>query len=325
MKRALVFGCTGQTGSYLCELLLDKGYAVFGVVRPGSTLRTQNIAHLLDPVKRITIVYGDVCDSQSIRRALELAQPDEVYNLAAQAHVKVSFDLAEYTGEATGMGAVRILEAIRDLGIKPRYYNAASSELFGKVREIPQKESTPFHPRSPYAAAKSFAYYTTIVHREAYGLFACNGILFNHESPRRGAHYVTRKVTLSAARIAAGLQPNVHLGNLDARRDWGYAPEYAEGIWRMLQAETPGDYVLATGETHSVAELCERAFARVRLDWRNYVVPDAAFLRPAEVDLLIGDADKAHRELGWTARTKFGELVDLMVDADVEAVARERR
>lgn len=325
-KRALITGATGQAGSYLCELLLEKGYEVFALVRPSATPRTQNIQHLMEPKMRIHLLYGDLIDSTSLRRALEVSQPDEVYNLGAQAHVHVSFGLPEYTAEATAVGALRLLEAMRDLQLSGcRFYQASSSELFGKVAETPQRETTPFHPRSPYACAKAFAYYTTQNHREAYGLFGVNGILFNNESPRRAQHYVTRKVTLSVARIAHGLQAELRLGNLDAYRDWGFTKEYVEGMWRMLQASGPDDYVLATGETHSVRELCQRAFERVGLDWEKYVHVDEKFLRPAEVDLLLGDPSKAERLLGWKSCTRFTELVDIMVDADMALVAREQR
>lgn len=319
-KRALVTGVTGQDGSYLAELLLDKGYEVYGLIRPGATRRTQNIDHLLEPVERVHRIYGDLGDSASLRAALDVARPDEVYNLGAQAHVRYSFDLPEYTGQATALGAMRLLEAIRTMGLSCRFYQASSSELFGKVAETPQRETTPFYPRSPYACAKAYAYYATVNYREAYGMFAVNGILYNHESPRRGPHYVTRKVSLSVARIKAGLQHELRLGNLDAKRDWGYAPEYVEGMWRMLQHDEPGDYVLATGQTHSVQDLVERAFARVGLDWTQYVVRDERFLRPTEVDLLLGDPARAKAVLGWQPTTTFGDLVDLMVDADMAAV-----
>lgn len=323
--RALITGVTGQDGSYLADLLLSKGYEVFGLLRPGATPRTQNLQHLLEPEPRLTLLYGDLVDSSSLRRALLRAQPDEVYNLAAQAHVRVSFDLPEYTGDVTALGTLRLLEAIRDLSMTPRFYQASSSELFGKVVETPQRETTPFYPRSPYACAKAFAFYTTQNYREAYDLFAVNGILMNHESPRRAAHYVTRKVTLSVARIKHGLQQKLRLGNLDAKRDWGYAPEYVEAMWRMLQHDKPEDFVIATGETHSVLELCERAFSRAGLDYERYVLLDARFLRPTEVDLLLGDPSKAERLLGWRHQTTFEQLVDLMVDADMARVENELR
>jgi len=325
-KRALISGITGQVGSWLADLLISKGYEVFGLVRPGSTPRTENIHHLIDPIMQITMLHGDLCDSRSLIHALETADPHEVYHLGAQSHVKVSFDMPEYTSDVTGTGTMRILEAIRTVGLSQcRFYNAGSSELFGKVQETPQRETTPFYPRSPYAAAKAFSFYVARNYREAYGMFALSGILFNTESPRRGQHFVTRKVTLSAARIKAGVQQQLRLGNLEARRDWGWAPEYATGIWMMMQADSPDDYVLATGEAHSVRELCERAFARVGLDWKKYVVVDDRFKRPTEVDLLLGDADKAHRMLGWRAETKFDRIVDMMVNADIDRVARDQR
>lgn len=318
--RALITGITGQTGSYLAELLLDQGYEVHGLVRQSSTVRTQNIEHLLDPERRIQLHYGDITDLASIVRVLERYRYNEVYNLAAQAHVKVSFDQPLYTANATALGALNVLEAVQLLGLsKTRIYQASSSEMYGSTPP-PQNEDTPFVPRSPYACAKAFAYNIVRNYREAYGLFICNGILFNHESPRRGQHYVTRKVTLSAARIKAGLQKELRLGNLASKRDWGYAKEYAVGIWKMMQQAEPDDYVLATGETHSVGELVELAFARVDLDWRDYVVYDPAFLRPTEVDALCGDASKAKRVFGWEARTKFQALVELMVDADMETL-----
>ncbi len=320
MKRALITGITGQDGSYLAELLLEKGYEVHGLVRPSATPHTQNIRHLMEPDMKIHLAYGDLIDSRSLRNALEKIEPDEVYNLAAQAHVRVSFDLPEYTAETTGIGCLRLLEAIREIGLGCRFYQASSSELYGEVAEVPQTETTPFRPRSPYAAAKLFAYHSTVNYREAYGIFAANGILFNHESERRGQHYVTRKVTLSVARIAAGKQDKLVLGNLDAQRDWGYAKEYVEGMWRMLQHDEPDDFVLATGKAHSVRDLVELAFARVDLDWANYVEFDSRFMRPTEVDLLLGDASKAKEVLGWEAKTTFEELVNLMVDADVAEV-----
>jgi len=320
MKRALITGITGQAGSYLAEFLLDRGYEVHGLVRPGATPRTQNIQHLMEPEMKVHLSYGDLIDSRSLRTVLERVQPDEVYNLAAQAHVRVSFDLPEYTAETTGVGCLRMLESIRELRLPCKFYQASSSEMFGKVKEVPQSETTPFHPRSPYAAAKAFAYYTTMNYREAYGLFAVNGILFNNESPRRGQHYVTRKVSLSVARICVGLQKELRLGNLEAKRDWGWTPEYVEGMWRMLQRDVPDDYVLATGETHSVQEFVEIAFSHVNLDWRKYVKFDERFLRPTEVDLLVGDASKAKDLLGWKSTVQFEDIVHLMVEADLKAV-----
>lgn len=322
MKRALITGITGQDGSYLAELLLEKGYEVHGLLRPGSTPRTQNIQHLIEPEMRINLTYGDLIDSRSLRNVLENVQPDEVYNLAAQAHVRVSFDLPEYTAETTGVGCLRLLEAIRELKLPCRFYQASTSELFGDAQEIPQTETTPFRPRSPYAAAKAFAHYVTINYRDAYGIFASNGILHNHESPRRAQHYVTRKVTMSAARIAAGLQKKLALGNREAKRDWGYAPEYVEGMWRMLQHHEPGDFILATGTTHTVQSLVELAFERVGLPWEPYVEFDPRFVRPTEVDLLLGDPSKAKAVLGWEPQTPFEELIHMMVDADVEGLKR---
>src|SRR5947207_554761 len=301
-KTALISGITGQDGSFLTELLLEKGYDVYGIIRRSSSFNTDRIDHLYqDPHEkgtRLRLVYGDLNDSSSLNTILRQVQPDEIYNLGAQSHVRVSFDIPEYTAEVTGLGTVRFLEAIREAGIRPKFYQASSSELYGKVVETPQTEKTPFHPRSPYGCAKAYAYYTTVNYREAYGLFAANGILFNHESPRRGETFVTRKVTRAVARIRAGLQKILYLGNLDARRDWGYAPEYVEAMWRMLQQTTPDDLVIATGESHSVRELCEVAFGRVGLDWEQYVRLDARYERPSEVDNLVGDASKAERLLG---------------------------
>ncbi|MCU0293527.1 MAG: GDP-mannose 4,6-dehydratase [Thermoanaerobaculaceae bacterium] len=337
-RRALITGITGQDGSYLAELLLGKGYDVWGMVRRSSTINTSRIDHLYqDPHEddvRLRLVHGDLNDASSINKILKVVRPDEIYNLGAQSHVKVSFDIPEYTSEVTALGAVRVLEAMRELGLeRTRFYQASSSELFGKAQEVPQRETTPFYPRSPYGAAKAYAFYITRNYRESYGMFAVNGILFNHESPRRGETFVTRKVTMAVARIAAGLQPRLYLGNLDARRDWGFAGDYVEAMWLMLQAGQPDDYVIATGETHSVRELCERAFTRAGLplrwegegpaekgigpDGRVLVEVDPRYLRPAEVELLLGDATKAREQLGWVPRVTFSELVDLMVDADL--------
>jgi GDPmannose 4,6-dehydratase len=322
MKRALITGITGQDGSYLAELLLAKGYEVHGIIRRASTFNTERIDHLYhDPHVRGThllLHYGDLSDSVSLVKLLYELQPDEVYNLGAQSHVRVSFDIPEYTADITGVGTIRILEAIREAGVRTRFYQASSSEMFGKATEMPQRETTPFHPRSPYGVAKVFAYWATVNYRESYDLFACNGILFNHESPRRGETFVTRKITRAVAYIKAGLQKKLYLGNLDAKRDWGYAKEFVEAMWLMLQQDKPDDYVIATGETHSVRELCEEAFTRAGLDWREYVEMDKRYLRPAEVDILIGDASKAKRVLGWEPKTKFKELVQLMVDADTK-------
>ena len=322
VKRALVTGITGQDGSYLTELLLEKGYEVYGIVRRASSLNTDRIDHIYqDPHEkntRLKLVFGDLTDTSTVYHLLTEVKPDEVYNLGAQSHVRVSFDLPEYTGDTVGLGAVRILEAIHRLGLKTKYYQAGSSEMFGKVQEVPQKETTPFYPRSPYAVAKVYAHWITVNYRESYNIFACNGILFNHESPRRGETFVTRKVTRAVARILVGLQDEIYMGNLDSKRDWGYAKEYVEAMWLMLQQDKPGDYVIATGETHTVKEFVEEAFKYAGLDYQKYVKFDKRYLRPAEVDVLKGDASKAHRRLGWKSRTTFKELVKIMVDADIK-------
>ena len=327
MKKALITGITGQDGSYLAEFLLAKGYQVHGIIRRASTFNTGRIDHLYkDPHVngvRLFLHYGDIADSTNLIKLLYRIQPEEVYHLAAQSHVRVSFDIPEYTGDVTGLSTIRILEAIRETGLKARFYQASSSEMFGKVTEVPQRETTPFHPRSPYAAAKVYAYWATVNYRESYDLFACNGILFNHESPRRGETFVTRKITRAVAHIKAGLQEKLFLGNLDAKRDWGYAKEYVEAMWLMLQREEPDDYVIATGETHSVQEFLVEAFSHVGLDWRKFVEIDPKYLRPAEVDLLIGDASKAKATFGWQPTLTFQELVRLMVDADMAAVRHE--
>jgi GDPmannose 4,6-dehydratase len=329
MKKALITGITGQDGSYLAELLLSKGYEVHGVIRRASTFNTARIDHLYrDPHVngvRLFLHYGDLADSVQMVKLLYALQPDEVYNLGAQSHVRVSFDIPEYTGDVDGLGVQRILEAIREAGLvrKVRFYQASSSEMFGKVQEVPQTERTPFWPRSPYGCAKVYAHWLTVNYRESYGLHASNGILFNHESPRRGETFVTRKITRAATRIKVGLQDELYLGNLEARRDWGYAKEYVEVMWRMLQQEAPDDYVVATNETHSVREFCAEAFALLGLDWERYVRHDARYERPAEVDLLIGDAGKARERLGWEPRVRFKELVRLMVEADLELAKRE--
>jgi GDPmannose 4,6-dehydratase len=324
MKKALITGITGQDGSYLADLLLGKGYEVHGIIRRASSFNTGRIDHLYqDPHLngvRLFLHYGDLSDSVNLVKLLYELKPDEIYHLAAQSHVRVSFDIPEYTSDITGVGAIRILEAIRETGVRPRFYQASSSEMFGKVQAVPQVETTPFWPRSPYGVAKVFAYWATVNYRESYGLHASNGILFNHESPRRGETFVTRKITRAVARIKRGLQKELYLGNLDARRDWGYAREYVEGMWRILQKDEPGDYVLATNETHTVREFCQEAFQHVGLDWEQYVKHDPRYERPAEVDLLIGDPAKAKRELGWEPTTKFHGLVRLMVDADLRAV-----
>ena len=320
--KALITGITGQDGSYLAELLLEKGYEVHGIIRRASTFNTARIDHLYqDPHVngvRLFLHYGDLADSVNLVQLLNELQPDEIYHLGAQSHVRVSFDIPEYTGDVTGLGTTRILEAIKKVGLRTRFYQASSSEMYGRVRETPQTEGTPFYPRSPYGCAKVYAYWATVNYRESYNLFACNGILFNHESPRRGETFVTRKITRAAAHVKLGLQKKLYLGNLEARRDWGYAPEYVEAMWRMLQHDAPDDYVIATGETHSVQEFLEEAFACAGLDWREHVGIDARYYRPAEVDLLVGDASKARRVLGWEARTRFREVVRRMFEADLE-------
>lgn len=321
-KKALITGITGQDGSYLAELLLSKGYEVHGIIRRASTFNTGR----LDPIyadphagkSRLFLHYGDLSDASALARLIGKIQPEEVYNLAAQSHVRVSFDSPEYTTDIAATGTVRLLEAIRETGIRPRFYQASSSEMYGKVREIPQTEETPFYPRSPYGCAKVYSFWITVNYRESYGLHASNGILFNHESPRRGETFVTRKITRAVAHIAAGLQSKLYLGNIDAKRDWGYAKEYVEAMWLMLQQDEPDDYVIATNETHSVREFLEVAFGHVGLDWSKHVETDERYFRPAEVDLLIGDYGKAKRKLGWEPRTRFGDLVKLMVDADVK-------
>lgn len=327
MKRALVTGITGQDGSYLAELLLEKGYEVWGLIRRSSSFNTERLDSIYqdphDRGVRLKLRYGDLSDSASVERLIGDIGPDEVYNLGAQSHVRVSFDVPEYTGDVTGLGTTRILEALRHQGLKARFYQASSSELYGKVVETPQTERTPFYPRSPYAAAKAYSFYITQNYRESYGMFAVNGILFNHESPRRGETFVTRKITRAATRIKVGLQKQLFLGNLDAKRDWGFAGDYVEGMWRMLQADQPDDYVLATGETHSVREFLEKTFGCLDLDYTKYVEYDARYERPAEVDLLLGDAAKARRELGWTPKVGFNDLVKMMVDADLRLAKRE--
>ncbi len=327
MKRALITGITGQDGSYLTELLIEKGYEVFGIVRRSSSFNTDRIDHLYqdphEPGTRLRMFYGDLNDSSSLNTILRKTEPDEIYNLGAQSHVRVSFDVPEYTGDVTGLGTVRILEAIRDTGIKPKFYQASSSELFGRVRETPQNELTPFYPRSPYACAKAYAYHITVNYRESYGLFACNGILFNHESERRGETFVSRKITRAATRIKLGLQERLYLGNLDARRDWGYAKDYVEAMWMMLQADEPDDFVIATGENYSVRDFLTEAFSYLDLDWEKYVETDPRYYRPAEVDLLLGDPSKARRVLGWEPKVSFKELVRIMVDHDLELARLE--
>lgn len=339
MKKALITGITGQDGSYLAELLLEKGYEVHGIIRRSSSFNTDRIDHLYrDPHindARLFLHYGDLGDSSSISRLLEKIQPNEIYNLGAQSHVRVSFDVPEYTADVVGIGTLRILDAIKESGIKTRFYQASSSELYGKVQETPQKETTPFYPRSPYACAKLFSYWITVNYRESYGLFACNGILFNHESPRRGETFVTRKITLGLARIQLGKEKCLYLGNLDAQRDWGYAKDYVEGMWRILQQKTPDDYILATNETHSVREFIEECakYIGTEIQWKGkglkevgidkktskiVIRIDKKYYRPAEVDLLLGDPSKARKNLGWRPETKFKQLVKIMMDADLK-------
>lgn len=324
-KKALVTGITGQDGSYLAELLLSKGYEVHGIIRRSSSFNTERIDHLyMDPHVhgvKLFLHYGDLSDSASLMHFLHDLQPDEVYHLGAQSHVRVSFDVPEYTGNVTGLGTTRLLEAIRETSPKSRFYQASSSEMYGLVQAVPQREDTPFYPRSPYGAAKVYAYWMTVNYRESYNMHASNGILFNHESPRRGETFVTRKITRALARIKAGLQKDLYLGNLDAKRDWGYAPEYVEAQWMILQQDKGDDFVIATGETHSIREFLDLAFGHVDLDWNDYVKIDPRYYRPAEVDLLIGDAAKAKKILGWQPKTTFAELVRIMVKADQELLA----
>jgi GDPmannose 4,6-dehydratase len=315
MKKALITGITGQDGSYLAELLLDKGYEVHGIIRRASTFNTERIDHIFD---RLNLHFGDLSDGSSLARLLDKIIPDEIYNLGAQSHVRVSFDVPEYTADITGLGAIRMLETIREMGLPARYYQASSSEMFGLVQEVPQKETTAFYPRSPYGCAKVYAYWITKNYREAYGLHASNGILFNHESPRRGETFVTRKITKAVARILAHKQEHLVLGNLDAKRDWGHARDYVDAMWRMVQRPKPDDFVIATGEMHSVREFLIEAFEYVNLDWTAYVGHDEKYFRPTEVDLLIGDATKAKELLGWTPTITFKQLVREMVDADIK-------
>ena len=326
VKKALITGITGQDGSYLTELLLSKGYRVFGIIRRSSSFNTGRIDHISldphDPDPKLNLLYGDLNDASSLNRIIRTVQPDEIYHLGAQSHVRVSFDVPEYTGEITGLGTVRLLEAIRESGVVTKFYNASSSEMFGSAPP-PQNEQTPFQPRSPYAAAKVYAHWMTVNYREGYGLFASNGILFNHESPRRGETFVSRKITKAAARIKLGLQQKLFLGNLEAQRDWGYAGDYVEAIWKMLQQDKPGDYVIATGETHSVRDLLDEAFGHFDLDWKRFVEIDPRYYRPTEVDVLQGDASKARMQLGWLPKVGFHELVRMMADSDL-ALERTR-
>jgi GDPmannose 4,6-dehydratase len=326
MKRALITGITGQDGSYLADLLLEKGYEVHGIIRRASTFNTSRIDHLYaDPHingVRLFLHYGDLADSVNLVKLLYELKPDEIYHLGAQSHVRVSFDIPEYTSDVTGVGTIRILEAIRETGVHSKFFQASSSEMFGKAQQVPQTETTPFWPRSPYGVAKVFAYWATVNYRESYGLRASNGIMFNHESPRRGETFVTRKITRAVAAINLGLQKELFLGNLDAKRDWGYAPEFVEGMWRVLQSDQGNDFVFATNEAHTVREFVEAAFGHVNLDWKDYVKHDARYERPAEVDLLIGNAAKAKAVLAWEPKVRFQELVRIMVNADVELFSR---
>lgn len=342
-KKALITGITGQDGSYLAEFLLEKGYEVHGMIRRSSSFNTGRIDHLFNDPEilnhKLFLYYGDLTDSSNLNRLLEKIQPDEIYNLGAQSHVKVSFEIPEYTAEVDAMGTLRFLDAIKDTGIKTKFYQASTSELFGKVREVPQTEKTPFYPRSPYAVAKLYSYWIIINYREAYNLFACNGILFNHESPRRGGTFVTRKITRAAARIKYGIQDKVSLGNLNAKRDWGYAPEYVEGMWEMMQLDKADDFVMATGETHTIREFADVAFKELNMDleWqgdgvnekgielktgKTLVAINPQYFRPTEVDLLIGDATKAQKAFGWKPKVKFDELAKLMAKADWKKVQK---
>jgi GDPmannose 4,6-dehydratase len=327
MKKALITGITGQDGSYLAELLLGKGYEIHGLIRRASTFNTNRIDHLYkdfhDPQARVYLHYGDLSVSGHLTDLINEIRPDEIYNLGAQSHVRVSFDMPEYTGDVTGLGTIRLLEAIRKTGIKARFYQASSSEMFGAAPP-PQSEMTPFQPRSPYAAAKVYAYYVVRNYRDAYKIFAANGILFNHESPRRGETFVTRKITRAATRIKLCLQDKLYLGNLEAKRDWGYAGDYVEAMWLMLQQERPEDYVIATGETYSVREFTEKVFARLGLDYKQYVAVDPRYFRPTEVDVLLGDAARARRDLNWQPKVSFDQLIDMMVAADLEIAAKEK-
>src|SRR5215212_5069784 len=327
-KKALITGITGQDGSYLAEFLLARGYEVHGIVRRSSSFNTDRIDHLYkdlhNPEARLFLHYGDLVDGMGLREVLTRVQPDEVYNLGAQSHVRVSFDQPVYTVHSDAMGTIHLLEAIRDTGLPIRFYQASSSEMYGKVRETPQTETTPFYPRSPYACAKVYSYWQTVNYRESYNMYACNGILFNHESPRRGETFVTRKITRAATRIKVGLQKKLFLGNLEAKRDWGFAGDYVEAMWMMLQQPKADDYVIATGETHSVREFLDEVFGILQLDWKEYVEVDPRYFRPAEVDLLLGDASKARKELGWTPKVTFKALAKIMVDFDLDLAKREK-
>lgn len=322
MKKALITGITGQDGSYLTELLLDKGYEVHGIIRRSASFNTERIDHLYkDPHindVRMFLNYGDLSDGSNLSRLLEKIKPDEIYNLAAQSHVRVSFDIPEYTGDVVGLGTTRILDALKETQLNAKFYQASTSELYGKVRETPQNENTPFYPRSPYACAKLYSYWITVNYRESYNMYACNGILFNHESPRRGETFVTKKITHAIAKILKKTQDKLYLGNIEAKRDWGYAKDYVEAMWLMLQQKEAEDFVIATGETHSVREFLDEAFGLVNLDWHKYVEIDKRYYRPAEVDLLLGDPTKAKEKLGWKPKTTFKELVKIMLEYDLK-------
>ena len=326
-KKAFITGITGQDGSYLAEFLLNKGYEVYGLVRRASSFNTARIDNIFKdphvPENNLHLVFGDLTDASSINKIIRTVKPDEIYNLGAQSHVRVSFDIPEYTADSVFLGTLRLLEAIRESGIKTKFYQASSSEMFGKVQEVPQNEKTPFYPRSPYGVAKVAAFWITVNYREAYNMFACNGILFNHESPRRGNTFVTKKITRAVVRIKAGLQKKLYLGNLDAKRDWGYAGDYVEAMWMMLQQDKPEDYVIGTGESHSVKEFLEESFSYLGLDWRNYVEVDPKYFRPTEVDYLLGDPSKARAKLGWKPKVSFKELVHMMIDHDMEELKKE--
>jgi GDPmannose 4,6-dehydratase len=328
LKKALITGITGQDGSYLAEFLLEKGYQVHGIIRRSSSFNTGRMTGIYEdphtPNAKLRLHYGDLTDGSVLNQLLKTIKPDEIYHLGAQSHVRVSFDIPEYTGDVTGLGTLRLLDAIRESGVSTRFYQASSSEMFGAAKEVPQNEETGFHPRSPYGCAKVYAYWMTVNYREAYKLYACNGILFNHESPRRGETFVSRKISRGVARIKEGLDSKLFLGNLKAKRDWGYAPEYVEAMWLMLQQDKADDYVIATGETHTVEEFAAEAFSYVELDWRKYVEVDPHYFRPSEVDILQGDSTKAAQVLGWKPRVKFHELVRLMVDADLEIARKEK-
>ncbi len=327
MKKALITGITGQDGSYLTELLLDKGYEVYGIIRRSSSFHTGRIDHLYrDPHEQpaLKLIYGDLTDGGDLATVVNKIRPDEVYNLGAQSHVRVSFDMPIYTADVDALGTLRLLEAIRGMKNHPRFYQASSSEMYGKVVETPQTEKTPFYPRSPYGCAKVYSYWQTVNYREAYDLFACNGIMFNHESPRRGETFVTRKITRAATRIKLGLQKDLYLGNVDAKRDWGFAGDYVEAMWLMLQQDAPDDYVVATGENHSVREFLDEVFRHLDLDWSEYVKTDPKYFRPAEVDILLGDPGKAKKELGWQPKVTFKELAQMMTDADMKLAEEEK-